>query len=44
MQNPLKLEEYNGNRDPDEHMQFFNDGLNYYCVDDASKCKLLALH
>lgn len=38
-----KLEEYNEEGDPDDHVQLFKDQLKYYCVDDTSKCKLLVL-
>lgn len=43
MKKPPMLGEYNGKGYPDEHMQFINDRLDYYNVDDASKCKLLEL-
>lgn len=35
--------EYDGTGDLDEHMHLLNDRLNYFSVDDPSKCNLFAL-
>lgn len=43
MEKPPKLGESNGKEDSDEHMQFFNDQLNYSSVEESSKWKLFAL-
>lgn len=37
------LKKYDGKEDSDEHIQFFNDRLNYFNIDEASKWKLFAL-
>lgn len=37
MQKPPKLREYNRKEDPNKHMQFVNDRLNYYITNNASK-------
>lgn len=37
LEKPLKLNEYNGKRDPNEHMQLVDKCLDYFHVDEASK-------
>lgn len=43
MDKPLKLCEYDGKGDHDEHVQLVDDRLNYFSTDEASKCKLFTL-
>lgn len=39
-----KMNEYNEKGDIDKHMQLINECLNYFHVEEASKCKLCALN
>lgn len=43
MEKPHNLSEYNRKGDPYKHTQLVNDWMNYYSIDEASKCKLFAL-
>lgn len=38
-----KLGEYDGKGDPYKQVQLVNDRINYFSIDEASKCKLFAL-
>lgn len=41
MERLRKLKEYNEKCNPDEHVQLFDEHLNYFHTDEASKCKSL---
>lgn len=43
MEKPPNMGDYDGKGDPDENLQLVKERLNYYNVEDASKCKLFAL-
>lgn len=43
MEKPIKLVDYDGKRDPDEHVQLVDERLSYFSVDNAYKCKLFTL-
>lgn len=43
LEKPLKLNEYEGKGDPEDHVHHVDDSLNYYHVDEAAKRKLFAL-
>lgn len=43
MEKPPKLSKYNYKGYLDEHVQLFNERLNYFNGDEASKCKLSAI-
>lgn len=43
LEKPLKLQNYDGTRDLDEHVKHVDDHLAYYHVDKVVKCKLFAL-
>lgn len=38
LEKPHKLKEYDGKGDPKEHVQLINERLNYFQVDEATKC------
>lgn len=43
MEKPPNMGDYDGKGDPGENLQLVKERLNYYNVDDASKCRLFAL-
>lgn len=43
MEKPPKLCEYDGKEDPYKHLQLISDRVNYFNVNEASKCKLFSL-
>lgn len=43
LEKPPKLQDYNGDEDPKEHVEHVDDRLNYYHSDGDIKCKLFVL-
>lgn len=43
MEKSLNLNDFDVKGGLDKHVQLVNDRLNYFSVDEASKCKLFAL-
>lgn len=43
MEKPPKLIDYDGKRDPDEHVRLLDEWLSYFNADDESNIKLFAL-
>lgn len=44
MEKPPKTSEYNKKGIPDDHVQLVNDRLNYFNVEESSKCNMFIIN